>query len=704
MVLTDILRQAAFFVDSAVYKLIPILYKLIIYLANVNFFGSSGTLSLLINRIYALVGIFMLFKLSFSVVRYIVDPDSFSDSSKGFANFIRRVLVAFVLLAIVPQVFGKLYEIQEVVITNNVIPNLILGNDENKTEDLEDAAKDLQFLLFGSFFSINYNAPSYGSCTPTDDYPLANVIGSRDMVLVDGGACFDAFTEGIKDPQVSASGVVLEDFFKTASNDDASSTSDIKDIRRFEAFEPLVNWKDVNDYSINYIPVSVVCGIYLVFLLLSFCIDIAGRAIRLLFMQVLSPVAIISSVDPTSSSQEDKLKEWIKECFKVFVSLFIRLAVIYCVIQLVKIISESVIPHNTSLYYDSNLTNSKNGKSMNLYIYVFLILGAFQVAKKIPELIEKALGIKFSGELRLNPFKALSEDLNNPFVGAVAGTVGGAASGAISAYSTARNHNHGLVRSLGSGIGALVTGGATGLARGGMAGGAKGWSAGLQSGGRIARRMEVREATGGPGGIRGMIADRARDVVGAPTTYESMENKAKRYDDVGQAIQAMKDRATDQLSKKSDDWKAIQASRELYAQWLKDGVDNNGNRFDQDAYVARLNDAYKQEQKLIADYINGNSSINNGKSDGQLEMLRNSLVKTVKDSKLKEYDKNGKATGNNISIDASTNWNDIGADGAIIKTSAETSALRIRSSREYNDARDRDQAIHSSRLDAHQKH
>lgn len=435
MVLTDILRQAAFFIDSAVYKLIPTLYKLIVYLANVNLFDSSDTLSLLINRIYALVGIFMLFKLSFSIVRYIVDPDSFSDSSRGFTNLIKRVLIAFVLLAIVPYAFERLYKIQNVVITNNVIPNVILGSDEGKTEDLEDAAKDLQFLLFGSFFSINYNAPSYGSCTPTDEYPLANVIGSSDMVLVDEGACFDAFTEGIKDPQVSASGVVLEDFFKTASNDDASSTSDIKDIRRFEAFEPLVNWKDVNDYSINYIPVSVICGIYLVFLLLSFCIDIAGRAIRLLFMQVLSPVAIISSVDPASSSQEDKLKEWIKECFKVFISLFLRLAVVYCVIQLVKIVSESVIPSNASLYYNSSLTNTKNGKSMNLYIYIFLILGAFQVAKKIPELIEKALGIKFSGELQLNPFK-------NPLIAGAAGLglAGAEAFGAnaIGAYDRTR--------------------------------------------------------------------------------------------------------------------------------------------------------------------------------------------------------------------------------------------------------------------------
>ncbi|MBR3199278.1 MAG: hypothetical protein IKG27_04615 [Bacilli bacterium] len=422
MVFQDLLRWAAFFVDSLIYKIIPLLYKLIIYLANLNIgAGTSHTLAALINRVYILVGIFMLFKLAFSILHYIVDPDSFSDKSKGFTSLIKRVIIAVILLVFVPLIFEKAYELQGIILEKNVIPNLIMGtSNTTKVDDIEGMARDLQFTLFGSFFTVNYEEPSLTSCTPDTNYPLADVIGSRDMVRVSDGECLRAFSDAINDDDLSSYGIALEDFFKTANSSDVKKY-DVIDERKFDSFYPLVNWKtDTNKYAINYVSLAtIICGGYLAFLLLSFCIDIAGRVIRLVFMQILSPIAILSSVDPTSSNQDDRLKEWAKECLKVYVSLFIRLAVIYCAVQLVKIITETVTNQNADLYYG----NLEASSSMNKLVCVFLILGIFQVAKKLPELLEKALGVKLSGELNLNPFK-------NGFVAAATG-LGIAGAGAL---------------------------------------------------------------------------------------------------------------------------------------------------------------------------------------------------------------------------------------------------------------------------------
>ena len=537
---TDLLRHFAFFIDRAVYSVIPWLYKIIIYLANVNIgINDSLTLGALMSRLYILIGIFMLFKLAFSIIRYIFDPDSFSDKTKGFTGILKRIMIALILLVLTPTIFSKMYELQGMIISNNIIPNLILGTKGSQIDDLDSAAKDIQFLLFSPFFSINYeSATGADVCKPTSEYPLANMIGSRDMVNVNNGACLKFFADSVDKKLNGKSFITLEDFFKTAATNDPDNYDDISDDRRFESFDYLVEWgSDSGGYVINYIPIiSTLCGGYLVFLLLSFCIDIAGRAIRLIIMQILSPVAIISSVDPSSSTQSDKLKDWAKECLTAYASLFLRLAVVYLAIDLAKIMTETVLAKNPNIYYDSSLNNN----SMNIYIYVFLILGVFQVAKKIPELIEKAFGIKLSGELNLNPFKALGD--NKAFqvgagvaLGGAVGAVSGAFGGAMTARGLGKNVFAGALGGLASGA---VRGQYGGLKSGNVG---KSFSNALKAGGRVSKAQQVRAETGGWRGIPAMLADRALYEMGAPTTFQSQDSRVQRYKNIDKSMKEVED-------------------------------------------------------------------------------------------------------------------------------------------------------------------
>ena len=769
VILSQVFR-ILFLIDNVVYWFIPILYKLLLYLSSVDLVSNSTSIQGLIQRIYILVGVFMLFKLSFSVMNYIVNPDAFSDQSKGFSNLVRRVVIALALLVSIPWIFEEAYVIQGKILQSGLLPRLVLGesvdySDGEGNDYLEDtidtSARDVQFLMFGPFFSLNYDSSDLSECKPTVDNPSKHILGTNGMAS--DKACLDKVASLMDDDDdVVSSGINLKDFFRY---DDGGK---IQDERKFSSFGGLTAWSTSDgDFAINYLPIiSTICGGYLVFLLLSFCIDIAGRIIRLLFLQILSPVAVISSIDPTSSG--DRLKDWAKECFKVWLTLFIRLLIIFLIMQLVRVVTDTIFSGTAGIATEG-FSNEK-GVGARPWIYVFLILGIFSAAKKIPELIEKATGLKMDGDLQLNPFKALGENLNNPFVGAVTGGVAGGLSGAMAGFTTARNQDKGILRSAISGIGAFATGGVTGIARGGIAGGTKGWNTGLQSGGRIARRMEVRAATGGPAGVGGMLVDRARDVVGAPTTYESMENRAKRYDAVGEGVNRIDQRIVDQLSKKNNAWKGIQANRTKYEQMYKNGesVDsgtvsmrlaeldnevlnaaseyNNATNilnnlrasgvstsstdykdqekkvasakesFDkaksyyehmedvytapgpmsQEAYVDLLNSAYQQEQALKADYYNNNVVRDaNGKityKDEQLELERIALEKASKDAGFGEQ--------------LPSDWYSLGGAGnsESLKASAEHNAVKIRSSKGYNDAKDRSEAIHSSRLDAHQKH
>ena len=395
------LRTICFFVDNIVYGLIPILYKLLLYLARVDLVSDNVPVQALIQRIYILIGIFMLFRLSFSIMSYIVNPDAFSDQSKGFTNLVRRVMIAVVLLACIPWFFSKAYEIQGKILTSGILPRLVLGeagsykssNNKSLETSIETSARDLQFLIFSPFFSLNYENADLNICDPgkSGNYSTSHLLGTNGMALSDN--CLALMEEYFRtDSQLSASGVSLKDFFRT-------SNSGKDDKRKFKSFGSLVSWtlKD-GEFAINYNPIiSTLCGGYLVFLLLSFCIDVAARVIRLMFLQILSPIAVISSIDPTSAG--DRLKEWAKECLKVWASLFLRLLVVFLIIQLVRVITDTI-------YSESfKVAGLSNDKGINIVIFVFLVLGVFQAAKSIPDLIEKATGIKMSGELQLNPFK-----------------------------------------------------------------------------------------------------------------------------------------------------------------------------------------------------------------------------------------------------------------------------------------------------------
>lgn len=765
-VITDAVRTILFMLDQIVYGFIPTLYKLIVSIANVDLYSNNPAIAALLNRVYIIVGIFMLFKLAFSILRYIVDPGSFSDNAKGFSGLIKSVLVALILLVSIPFVFSKIYEYQGKILDSKIIPNLILGTSDNGSDDLESNAVDLQFTMFGPFFALNTNdgVSEFEACKPDpNDKPLSDIIGSTDMALKDG--CLDAFVKVIdNDDTVKASGVTIDKFFKTEGSD----------VRNFNSLGSLLTLSTSSgEYAVNYTPIiSTICGGYLAFLLLSFCIDIAVRAIKLMFLQLLSPIAVISSIDPGSSSQNERLKDWGMECLKTYISLFLRLIVIYTVIQVVKVVTSKLFAGSESLYY-SGFKDSADA-TLNIWVYIFLILGAFSVAKKIPELLEKAFGIKFSGEISMNPFKSFSENAGFGFLaGAATGGLAGAVSGGISAFSTSLNQDKGLGRSLASAVGGAASGGFTGTFRGTRAKGFKGWEAGSQSGGRIARRMEVRAATGGIKGVPGMAMDRMRDKFGAPTTYESMEAKAKRYDDVVSGIDAVKKRATSELSTKNNAWKTIQAQKTQYEQLLRNGgqIDNEtavqrmkehensvieknkafndlNREFNSSTYQSmdKTSEAYikKQQevaaaraayQKARADYDHWEDVYTKGDMTDEMYVDLQNAAYQQEQQMIADYingnaikDASGNITGyrdaelalNMQSLEKTIhdthdeqlqsigleNWQDIGGDGnkQSIKSKANNRALGIRSEPGYNDAHDRHQAIHGARLDAHQKH
>ena len=452
-ILEDLLRTILFFLDSVVYGLIPTIYKLFIYLSEINLYSNveNNPIQQLVSHIYVLLGIFMLFKVSFSLLQYLVDPNAFRDSSKGMGKLVTNVLVALVLLVSVPSIFEAASTLQTAIVQSNAIGQLILGTnasgsttvdaDGNVTDvdvtKAEEMATDLQFMLYGAFYRVNTEVIK--ECGGT-----SGVLGSIDMTTVPD--CLDALNERLASyDEASANYVTLYSFFKHIPEEGYDTNCDnsgVCDDRNFGHFGALLHWREDGVYVIDYTPViSFLAGGYVIFLLISFSVDVAIRAIKLCFLQMVAPIAIVSYVDPKESISKSKLHNWIMECVSTYFSLFLRLATIFLVMLIIEMLSSSLLSDGTN-YISAQIEDA----GYDIWIYLFLVIGAFMFAKQIPKIIENIFGIKGSGELNLNPFK------NAGFSALAGGTVGlgiGIAGAAT-----------------GSGVGRIVTGTLGGFANG----------------------------------------------------------------------------------------------------------------------------------------------------------------------------------------------------------------------------------------------
>lgn len=706
-VLTDILRTITFFLDDKVYGLMPTIYGLFMNLSQIDLLsGEDNPISALISRIYVLLGIFMLFRLAFSLLQYMVDPNSFSDSAKGFGKLVTNSLVSLGLLVLTPWIFSTAMEIQSTIINQNVIPSLVLGSGITSgdagtstnsgtvmsADFVQEIAKDTQFMMFGAFYYVNGKVVT--ECVET---PVFGTIG-----MATNEPCLEALDEGFASEEaIYSSNVQLSSFFKVADEN-----GNVTDNRNFSHFDKLLWWKINGEYVINYIPfISTIAGIYVVFLLITFCVDVAVRILKLAFLQAVAPIAIISYVDPKESLSDSKLSKWFKETGKTYFSLFLRLATIYLILLLISAIA------NTVLSDGSPIQSSISDSSYTMWVYLFLVIGAFMFAKQVPKMIESIFFPKGNGlgEFSLNPFKMYSSVRDSGF-GALAGTavgagLGAAASGAA-AFSAARDEGAGGLRSLFRGVGGFGSGAVRGGYTGFKSGGKQTVSKSLDVAGRVGRNAALKTNTT----LTQRIGAYGRQAIGMQSKKEGLDKQIGYHKAVKEHKDNLENIARGKLSKRSSNWKWVQQERDNLQQAVKEQKDlkfdvkdkegkvvsskmvHYGDVDYQKAFNQKMDDFYASEKQMVKTYVDTNGRVMDGvdtkEEDYQVTLEKKAFKNDIKDNKLTYEDEKG----NNIikNLDAPT-WDEIDEVGKI----AEERAAKIEKSADYQDAKTLEESLHS---------
>lgn len=421
-----LLRTIFHWIDSAVFKFIGMVYDLLIEIAETTII-SEDLISEFSSRVYALLGIFMLFKVSFSILNYIVNPDDFTDKSKGFSKIITNIMISLTLLVVTPWIFSKAFEIQRIVLRDNVLGNLILGSSGGISSNIStlNPGKNISFQALKAFYYLD-----------EETYP----------------ACSGIYNGGLSD---DAKATCKEKAFGNDENADdmieaITLAADTKSVSIYLR-NGLETVKDNRgDFTMTYTPIiSTIVGAVIALLLVVFCFDIAVRSIKLGFMQLIAPIPIISRIDP-KSSKDGMFNKWVKECTKIYLDLFIRLLAIYFAVYIISSISLL------------NQYNAITGESTGIspLAKVFIILGALMFAKQLPQIIQDLTGFKMEGKFTLNPLKKLDEVpiVTGAAAGLVAGGVGGMIRGGFHNKGFAatrdaevqRRHNLQLARANGS--------------------------------------------------------------------------------------------------------------------------------------------------------------------------------------------------------------------------------------------------------------
>ena len=398
-------RFIFFWIDKVIYGFIPTIYNLLIEIAETTVF-SEDVISLFASKIYALLGIVMLFKVSFSILTYIVDPDAFLDKSKGFGKLISSVIITLVLLVLTPWIFTQAIDLQTIILRDNIIGN-IFSVDGADSYSNGDAGNKMAYETFKAFYHID--TILFPECTSGESSALSDPEGCKGSIKLKGDDNDTDWTN-------------LQDTLNYAYN-----TNSVSIYMNFD----LLNLKSESDeYVFNYMPiVSTICGVVILLLLVIFCFDVAVRSIKLGFLNMIAPVPIISRIDPKKG--KETFDKWVKTCVSTYLDLFIRLLAIYFAVF--------VISQVIDLQFVSLTTGST--KSVDAFVKIFIILGALMFAKQFPKLLEDILGFKMDGKFTLNPMSKLRQ---TPLVGAGVTTAAALAGGAYAGLKAGQQANNPL--------------------------------------------------------------------------------------------------------------------------------------------------------------------------------------------------------------------------------------------------------------------
>lgn len=352
------------FIDTIIYRLVDYVYDIFNALAKVNIFDMNDYKTI-VSRIYVILGMVMLFSLAYSLLKAVINPDEFAKGENSFPKLIKNVIISLAIIAVLPTAFSVAFNLQNTILNQNTIPKLVFGNGtdyDNATR--EDAGEMMSYYVMTAFLHPNVEWCDEKGYEIDDDTDInlsecASKIKGDGAWLVTNGEDLKSVTEKFK-----------------------AGTYDIS------AFNDFGESAAAGKVTYNVF-ISTVAGVFLLYVLLNFCFDMAVRVVKLMFFQIIAPIPVICRVIP-GGKLKDVFSDWMKKTISTYVEVFIRIAIMYLGVFMI-----SQVVNNFS-----NINFGSLGVAQKLIAEALIIMGVVIFMRQAPKLIGDMFHLD-SGSMKL---------------------------------------------------------------------------------------------------------------------------------------------------------------------------------------------------------------------------------------------------------------------------------------------------------------
>lgn len=369
--------------DGIVYTVVAYAYKIFLIMSQIKFSALFEIMEPLINRVKALIMVLVMFKLGKSLIEYMIDPAKATSDKTGGAALVKNLGITAALLILYPFLFGVMNDISMLIIGGNVDNYEYLGK-------LVEASGGNDEGLLARFV--------WGSTIDTDEVDMGEWLAHKTLTLF----VYD-----------SDGGTVVEDTLKT--NVPEGSTWNFMNVHN------VVDSIGVGvEYTLPF--VSSIMGLYLIYSLVKIAIEIGVRMFKMIILQILAPLAIVTIIDKGPSSST--FKTFYQTYISVFLEAIMRIGIVYIITTFVAAFFQKIdkIFSGVSMLNEGFLTRG--------LVCIIVLVAGYRVIGILPKFIDQALGTKMAGSAGGGGFGKFAAGLVGGAIGLGTGLAAGVAGGA----------------------------------------------------------------------------------------------------------------------------------------------------------------------------------------------------------------------------------------------------------------------------------
>lgn len=499
--------------DFILYGVMGMLFKVYLLIGSFDLFGgfSDGTEAAVeiyqafANRLYGALGIIVMFVLAYQIILFIIDPDKGIKQSK---QLVTNLVKAIIMVILCPLVFHYAAVVQHhFLVEDNVVWRMVLGTG-SQSNDVREAGNAVPGMIYvmmfhpaastyddfydseGKLNSVETACANYDTATSEaevadDSFSLGKLIKGGftvafHAIMPEAALAIDAsqfvigliksyveghikmttceyyysmlYFFGQKDPSTPKNKDELH-----ALTDYNESTIGYHNMAMVLAASTVLSAEIYPENEMEYYHFSPVAAVAIIIFLFGYTLDIAHRAFKLAFLQMIAPIPILLGVVPKN---EKIYTDWRSSILKTYLEIFVRTFVFAFIILMIQLLP-------TFLKAMMSAWDFEDGPGFTQAIaFLVLIVGLLRFGQELPKLITDFMKNSpgFLSGIDLNPVNSMKKSkaaLDKPV-----GFVAGGAMGAISARNAVKaKGGNKLDRFLATARG-LQTGAKTGAATG----------------------------------------------------------------------------------------------------------------------------------------------------------------------------------------------------------------------------------------------